>query len=273
MRNRRQERGGVLNTKCWTFFTILLITFLLLQMHFTSVKQTSPPPENLNHPEDFFEPQDAKRKSSHRLLAWKNWNVEAEQYVHSLSEVRIAALKHPHQVQSPDQRFAERCSFNRKYFGFCDNISNIVKGEQLFLNIGMSVINIDKVLKQKMVRNLESLLEFSSVKYLHLIFVTDTATLPGLRKVISHFLSKQVAMYVIQDRGWRWRRMTEFPVVKVSYADISHIVGLNKPFSRAMKSVSKLATSEKYTKDLFYIVSIQHTLSGTFPRFSYIKYV
>ena len=269
MKNRRHERG-VLSTKCWTFFTILLLTFLLLEMLFTSVKQKSPPPENLNRPSEFFEPQDAKRKSSHYLLDWKNWNVQAEQYVHSLSKIRIADIKHPHQIHSPDKKFAEDCSFSRNHFGFCDNISKIVKGEQLFLNIGMSVVNIDKVLKQKMVRNLESLLEFSSVKYLHFIFVTDSATLPRLRKLISHFLSKQVAMYVIQDRGWRWRRMKEFPVVKVSYVDLNHIVGLNKPFSKALKSLSKLATSEKYTKDLFYIAPMYH---GAFLKLDKLIYL
>ena len=124
MNNRRHERGA-LSSKCWTFLTILLATFLLLQMlHFTSVKQKSPPPENLNQPNEFFEPQDAKRKSSHYLLDWKNWNIEAEQYVHSLSEIRIGDIKHPHQVKSPDQRFAEDCSVSRNYFGFCENCVN-----------------------------------------------------------------------------------------------------------------------------------------------------
>ena len=269
MRNRRQERG-VLNTKCWTFLAILLITFLLLQMHFTSVKQKSPPPDNLNNPNDFFELQDAKRKSSHHLLDWKNWNIEAEQYVHSLSEIRIADMKHPQVINSPDQRFAEECSFSRDYFSFCENISKLVKGEQLFTNIGMSVVGLDKIFKRKMLRNLESLFEFSSVKYLHLIFVTDSGTLPGLRKVISHFLSRQVALYVIQDRGWRWRRMKEFPVVKVSYADINHIVGLNKPFSKSMKNVSKLATSGKYSKDLFYIAPMYH---GAFLKLDKLIYL
>ena len=277
MRNRRLEMRSA-STKCWTLIAITASIFLIIQMHFTNVREESPPPLNLNHPNDFFEIQDAKRKSSHYHLERKNWQVVAEKYVHSLSEVRMGDLQHPQHISSPERTFIKDCLQRGKNFGLCNKIPRLdPSDDKFFLNIGMSVVNIDKtrgdldsVFKQKFLRNLESLLEFSSVRYLHFIFVTDSHTLLALRKVISHFLSRQVALNVIQDRGWRWRRMREFPVVKVSYVDIKHIVGLNRDFTASMKNVSKLSADEKYSDDLFYIAPMYH---GAFIKLDKLIYL
>lgn len=277
VRNRRHEMR-MTQTKVWTFLASLAITFLLLQMHFMTVKQEDPPHLNLNHPEDFFEIQDAKRKSSHLVLDRHNWNTVAEKYVPSLLEIRVGDVQHPHSINSKEREFIMDCLTRGKDFALCNKLpKHGLSDNKFFLNIGMSVINIDKtrtdldkVFKEKFIRNLESLLEFSSVKYLHFIFVTDSHTLQALRKVISHLLSRRLALNVIQDPGWRWRRMRQFPVVKVSYADINHIVGLNQPFTAAMKNVSKLNADEKYSDDLFYIAPMYH---GAFLKLDKLIYL
>ena len=161
MRNRRQESRAT-HTKCWTILSVLLLSFLLLQMHFTAVRQESPPPESLNHPDEFFQLQDAKRKSSHYFLEWQNWNIMAEKYVHSLSEIRTADIQHPHHINSPEQKFFKDCLIKSNNFGFCNQIPKLdfLDENKFFLNIGMSVVNIDKsrrdldlVFKQKFIRN------------------------------------------------------------------------------------------------------------------------
>ena len=137
----------------------------------------------------------------------------------------------------------------------------IVTPDELFINVGMIVINIKKTLKLssefrwKLERNLESLLDFSSGTPLQFIIVTDKESLGSVTSFFSQFVGKYVANRVIKSSKWRKKKV--FPKTLFKFVNIKNIIEKDPVFFTALKNRSMIQDM-KYNEDLFFISPLYH---------------
>ena len=257
MQNRRFERDGV-KGKCLSVLSVVLILFLLSQLHFTNFENEDPPIEeaakpNLNvleqfHPVkpekfDFNIPDQftqIKAPIDSFVMEWNEFHKQTDGYVEPIADIRRCEIEGSRDVNSPGDKY---------------------------INLGMTIINIDQNkprlnsdFKWKLTRTLESIFQYSSGTPLHFVLITDQHTVKTVAKFFAHFISKKVAMNAIQDQHWRWRKFRGFPKVKISFVDIQNIISLSPAFINALRknTASKDPIKDKYVNDLFYIAPMYH---------------
>jgi len=105
---------------------------------------------------------------------------------------------------------------------------------------------------------LDSVLEHSSGTPLHLILVTDRASIASVGNIMGDWLASRIAIKVLVARGWRWSRFAGMPSVVVSYVDLADIVSRGNGFIEAIRGWSKETEENQYSHDLFYIAPLLH---------------
>ena len=137
-----------------------------------------------------------------------------------------------------------------------------------FLNLGFILINISNSSKfspdfeERAVRELESLLPYSSGNPLHLIVMTNQKSVKAAAKMLGDTIAKWVSELVITKR---WSRIKGIPIIRTSYVDLGEVVTKNQDFVQALKKHSDGMNDHKnkYANDLFYIAPLYHR---TFPQ-------
>ena len=114
----------------------------------------------------------------------------------------------------------------------------------------------------KLSRTLSSLLQHSTSPTLHLVLVTDAATLATLAALLLNFLTNHLSSSVILNKK------KFFPAIHHSFVDIQDIIKVNQGLFATLKELSITRGSgegQKYAADLFYIGPLYHQVEAVVP--------
>ena len=144
-----------------------------------------------------------------------------------------------------------------------------------FLNLGVILINLsnssrfDKKFEENAVKELNSILTYSSGTPVHLVVLTNNESVESAAQLVGGVVARRVSEQVIFRRSWRWSRIRGVPVIKTSYVDVSGVVKKHQAFVNVLKKYSDGMNDakNKYAADLFYIAPLYHL---TFPNLNKI---
>ena len=131
-----------------------------------------------------------------------------------------------------------------------------------FIEVGSTLINLQRTDKfghkftYKVERTFSTLMAYSSDTPIHLILVTDPASLKSVGTFLHHFISRSLSEGVIFNGG---RGQIRLPKLRFSFVDMEDIKNLDKTFVDALKRNTEAKDGEKidkYSADLFYIAPL-----------------
>ena len=131
-----------------------------------------------------------------------------------------------------------------------------------FIEVGFTLINLQRTAKFgrrftfKVDRTFSTLMTYSSDTPMHIIMVTDAASLKSVSTFLHHFISRSLSEGVIFNGG---RGQIRLPKLRFSFVDIEEIKKLDEPFVDALKRNTEAKDGEKidkYSADLFYIAPL-----------------
>ena len=111
-------------------------------------------------------------------------------------------------------------------------------------------------------RTMASMFLHSSGTPLHFVIVTDRKSLESAGEALGNIVSKELAMQVIVDMHWAWRRKKGLAAIRFSFVNIDDIIEINGEFIAALKRHKVIGddvvTKDKYAADLFYVAPLYH---------------
>ena len=166
-------------------------------------------------------------------------------------------------------------SLKKIYSGKFTPPENVKAPAPEFLNLGVILINLsnssrfDKKFEENAVKELNSILTYSSGTPVHLVVLTNNESVESAAQLVGDVVARRVSEQVITRRSWRWSRIRGVPVIKTSYVDVSGVVKKHQAFVNVLKKYSDGMNDakNKYAADLFYIAPLYHL---TFPNLNKI---
>lgn len=145
-----------------------------------------------------------------------------------------------------------------------------------FIEVGFTLINLQRTDKfghrftYKVERTFSTLMTYSSDTPIHLIMVTDPASLKSLGTFLLHFISRSLSEGVIFNGG---RGKIRLPKLRFSFVDVEDIKKLDEPFVNALKRNTEAKDGEKidkYSADLFYIAPLFYKSFSNLDRMIFL---
>jgi len=147
--------------------------------------------------------------------------------------------------------------------------SSVSQPSPAYINLAMVVINLANTtslaehFRNAVKKTVLSILLFT-IDPINFIIVTDVRSLIPVSRFFGHLVAEQVAMRVIINPAWRWRKQKSLPNITFAFVDNQGIVGQRRGFVRALMEASEQAKDHKsvdqnkYAAELFYMAPLYH---------------